>query len=211
MHAPPLFVTGTDTDIGKTRYSLALLRELQQGGRTVAAMKPVASGCVTTPLGLRNADAVQLRRQAGLAVPYAWVNPYAFAPPIAPHLAAAQLGQQIVLTVLIDAYRQLSQQASQVVIEGVGGWRVPFNQREGQPELVRAVGAEVILVVGLKLGCINHALLTAEAISRDGCRLRGWVANRCEPGFASGGVIDTLRQHLAAPLLGIMPYWQSLD
>jgi dethiobiotin synthetase len=196
-----LFITGTDTGVGKTWCSLALMRRWQAQGRRVAGMKPVASGCEMTPAGLRNADAEALLRQSGLALDYALVNPYAFAPPIAPHLAARAAGRRIEIESIVAAYHALRRQADRVLVEGVGGWRVPLNERESLKDLALALDAGVILVVGLRLGCINHALLSAECILHDGCRLHGWIANPLDPDFDPTGSIEAIRERINAPLL----------
>jgi len=200
------FVTGTDTEIGKTWCTLALIQYLKNQGLRVAGMKPIASGCHSTETGLTNSDAEQILQLTELSVPYDWVNPYAFEPPIAPHLAAAQVGQTIELENIITKYELLSAQADAVVIEGVGGWRVPMNANQSLKDIVLALQVPVILVVGLRLGCINHALLTAETIIGDGCTLAGWIANPIDPNFDAQGSIDTLTEYLTVPLLAQMPY-----
>ncbi|MCP4698279.1 MAG: dethiobiotin synthase [Gammaproteobacteria bacterium] len=207
----PWFVTGTDTGIGKTRCALAIIQALQNQGLTAAGMKPIASGSEQTAAGARNADAELLNRQSGLALPYATVNPYAFIPPIAPHIAAGMAGQTIEIGPIIKACNLLQAQADQVVVEGAGGWRVPLNDTRTLSDLVRALDAQVILVVGLRLGCINHALLSAETILRDGCRLRGWIANEIDAEFDPQASIDTLSSRLKAPLLGHFPYQEQQD
>jgi dethiobiotin synthetase len=199
------FITGTDTEIGKTWCTLALIQHFKNQGLRVAGMKPIASGCHRSKAGFRNRDAKQILKLSGLDVPYEWVNPYAFAPPIAPHLAAAQAGQTIEISNIINKYQQLAAQADTVVIEGVGGWRVPINATQSLKELVHAMEVPVILVVGLRLGCINHALLSAETIIRDGCTLAGWIANPIDPDFDGQGSIDTLSERLKVPLLAQMP------
>jgi dethiobiotin synthetase len=201
-----ILITGTDTGIGKTHGALALIRALQAQGKRVAAMKPVASGCYQSPHGLRNEDAEALRQQADCPVPYEIINPYAFAPPIAPHLAAAEVGQRIELTPIANAYQQLRQNAEVVIIEGAGGWRVPLQPGLDFATIARALDAHIVLVVGLRLGCINHALLSAEAIAHDGLPLYGWIANQIDPDFASTGSITTLTSLLVTPLLAVLPY-----
>ncbi len=205
------FITGTDTEIGKTWCTLAFIQYLKNQGLRVAGMKPIASGCYWSPTGFRNSDAEQILTVSGLDVPYNWVNPYAFEPPIAPHLAAAQVGKPIELEAITKNYHQLAPQVDTVVIEGVGGWRVPISAKESLKDIVLAVKAQVILVVGLRLGCINHALLSAETIIRDGCSLVGWIANPIDPDFEGQGSVDTLSKHLEVPLLAQMPYLPQLD
>jgi dethiobiotin synthetase len=186
------FITGTDTGIGKTWCSVALIKQLKQQGLRVAAMKPIASG--------KNSDAEQILAASGLDLPYELVNPYAFEPAIAPHIAAQQVGQTIELKVLIEKYKQLAALADAVVIEGSGGWRVPINASQSFKDMVLAINAKVILVVGLRLGCINHALLTAEAIQRDGCTLAAWIANPIDSEFDGKASIETISSYLGTPL-----------
>jgi dethiobiotin synthetase len=212
MTSPGYFITGTDTGVGKTVVTLGLMQYLQAQGRTVIAMKPVASGCESTPAGLRNDDAVQLQQQASLALDYALVNPYAFEPAIAPHIAASQAGIRIDNDTILAAYRQLAAQADCVLVEGVGGWLVPMNRHETLADLARGLGLDVIMVVAIRLGCLNHALLTADAITAAGCRLAGWVANLQSPGteFAEEN-ISALTSRLSRPLLGIIPTMQCVS
>jgi dethiobiotin synthetase len=202
-----VFVTGTDTGIGKTRASALLVRAQRACGRRAIGMKPVASGCHETPQGLRNEDAEALIAASDPAPPYALCNPYAFAPPIAPHIAAREAGVAIALDPILAAYRTLAGMADRVVIEGVGGWAVPLSDARMQADLVRALEVPVVLVVGLRLGCINHALLSVRAIRADGCVLAGWIANRIDPDMARAeGNLDTLRARIDAPLLGVLAH-----
>ncbi|HSC46955.1 MAG TPA: dethiobiotin synthase [Gammaproteobacteria bacterium] len=197
------FITGTDTGIGKTRVAAGLLRTLARQGKTVVGMKPVASGATTTRDGLRNDDALLLQASASMSRDYALVNPYCFAPAIAPHLAAAEAGVEIRLEPILDAYRQLSHGAEFAVVEGVGGWQVPLSGSLALPDLARALELPVLLVVGMRLGCLNHALLTARAIEAGGLALAGWVANEIDPGFERCEAnVATLEAMLPAPLLG---------
>ncbi len=205
------FITGTDTEIGKTWCTLAIIQHLKNQGLRVAGMKPIAAGCYETLAGLRNSDAQQILEFSGLDVPYDWINPYAFAPPIAPHLAAAQIGQSIELKTIIKQYQRLAAQVDSVVIEGVGGWRVPMNATQSLKDMVLAMDVPVILVVGLRLGCINHALLSAETIIADGCTLGGWIANPIDSDFDGQASIDTLSERLEVPLLAQMPFLDSQD
>ncbi|MGH8397793.1 MAG: dethiobiotin synthase [Gammaproteobacteria bacterium] len=178
-----LFVTGTDTGVGKTCVATGLVRACVRAGLLTVGMKPVASGCVQTPDGLRNEDALALQAAANLPRPYELVNPYAFAPPIAPHIAAREAGVKIELRRILSAFEQLCADVDAVVVEGVGGWQVPLAENFGLPDLARALALPVILVVGLRLGCLNHALLSARAIRADGLTLAGWVANGIDPNF----------------------------
>jgi len=206
------FITGTDTDVGKTVVSLGMMQSLQARGNRVAAMKPVASGCAVTTAGLRNEDALQLQRQASVDLDYALINPYAFEPPIAPHIAAAQAGVRVRLDVIQSAYARIAAQVDCVLVEGVGGWRVPLNETESVADLAQGLGLGVILVVGIRLGCLNHALLTADAIESAGVPLAGWVANCAPPASAAPDEnIDTLRSIISAPLLGCVPLLPAVN
>lgn len=206
------FITGTDTEIGKTWCSLGLIARLQQDGHRVAAMKPVASGCEITADGLRNDDALKLQAQASVSLAYEAVNPYAFEPAIAPHIAAENSDSRIVLSRITEVFDLIPPEADYTVVEGVGGWRVPLNDEQTVADLAKALGLPVILVVGLRLGCINHALLTAEAIHADGCSLAGWVGNCVEPQMAQqANNIRSIEQRIGTPLLGVVPYHERLS
>lgn len=202
-----IFVTGTDTGVGKTLVAAALIRRFRAQGLRVAGMKPVASGAEVTAAGLRNEDALLLQQEANVALTYAQVNPYVFEPAIAPHLAAAAAGITIDLSLLTAAYRTVGQAADVVIVEGAGGWRVPLGPDAYLSAFPEMLGLEVVLVVGLRLGCLNHALLTAEAIGRaEQARLVGWIGNCIEPGLPClEGNIASLKARLPAPCLGIVP------
>ncbi len=200
------FITGTDTGIGKTGCTLALIQYFKNQGFRVAGMKPIATGCYYQQGNLRNRDAEVILTTSGLEVPYEWVNPYAFEPPIAPHLAAIHAGITIEVAAIVDKYQQLCHHADVIIIEGIGGWRVPINTKQTLTDLVLALNIPVILVVGLRLGCINHALLTAETIQSDGCTLAGWIANSIDHQFDTLGSIATLKPRLMTPLLAQIPY-----
>jgi dethiobiotin synthetase len=206
------FITGTDTGVGKTVVTLGLMAHLQAQGKTVAAMKPVASGCERTAAGLVNEDALQLQRQSSVALPYALVNPYAFEPPIAPHIAAAQTGVTIAIETIRSACADIATRADCVLVEGVGGWQVPLNGDETLVDLARALDLAVILVVGIRLGCLNHALLTAQSITASGCTPAGWIANRLPP-TADCVVenINALKSRLSFPYLGEVPVMQWVE
>ena len=201
------FVSGTDTGIGKTHVSAALVRALRRSGIAAMGMKPVASGCDSTPMGLRNADALALIEAAGVELRYEDVNPYAFRDPIAPHLAAADKGIVIEPQRIVEAFERLRGDSDFVVVEGVGGWLAPLGEALMQADLVHALKLPVLLVVGLRLGCLNHALLTARAIEADGCELIGWVGNRIDVDMLRAeDNIDTLKARIQAPLLGIVEH-----
>jgi dethiobiotin synthetase len=206
------FVTGTDTGVGKTRITLAVMRTLQQQGLRVTAMKPVASGCEVTTEGLRNEDALLLQQHASQPFPYGIINPYAFAPPIAPHLAAGRSGVTIEFTKIIQDYNQLAAESDAVMVEGAGGWLVPLNETQTIADLAVALGLPVILVVAIRLGCINHALLSAQAIRASGCVLAGWIANHTMPADAqSADIVSSINQRIATPLLGDVSYQPELE
>ena len=200
-----LFVTGTDTEVGKTRISVGLIKVLQQQGLKVAAMKPIASGCEWQDGQLQNEDALALSQQADVKLPYSQINPYAFEPAIAPHLAAEQIGQSISLDVIETNFAAMKLQADAIVVEGAGGWLVPLNDQQTIADLAKALQIPVVLVVAIKLGCINHALLTVQAIAASGLKLEGWVANDFLQDPQSTAIIQSLIQRIAAPCLGIVP------
>lgn len=202
-----VFIAGTDTGVGKTLIAAALLRALASRGVRAVGMKPVAAGCAPTERGLRNEDVTALAGASNVEAPIDLINPYRFEPAIAPHLAAARAGVTISLAHIRDAFVALSAMARWVVVEGAGGLLVPLNDREDFADLVRLLELPVVLVVGMRLGCLNHALLTAEAIRGRGLRLAGWVANCLEaamPAFKEN--VQALRGRLGAPLLGTVPF-----
>jgi dethiobiotin synthetase len=201
-----VFVTAIDTDAGKTVVSTGLVGALRKAAQTVAVMKPVASGCERTAQGLRNDDAQRLIAASALSVPYELVNPYAFEPPVAPHIAAQSGGVEIEIAVIESAFAQLQEMADSVVVEGVGGWMVPINSTQTMADVARVLDLPVVLVVAIRLGCLNHALLTAAAIRRSGLVLSGWVANRLDSDCARVEEnIAALRERLDAPLLADLP------
>lgn len=205
-----IFVTGTDTGIGKTFAAVAIMQALRHRGLSVAGMKPVASGCEPGIDGdLINDDALQLQSVASHMYPYEQVNPYAFLEPIAPHIAAQKCNKEVSLDKICVAYETLSSSSQWVIVEGAGGWRVPINQNQTTSDLVRSLHLDVIMVVGLRLGCINHALLTAEAIRNDGIRLSGWVINCLSDDYLDEEeTVKTLTGKINSPCLGRIP-WQS--
>lgn len=200
-----IFVTGTDTEVGKTRISVGLIALLQQQKLKTVGMKPIASGCDWLDGEWKNDDALAMIKQSDVALPYTMVNPYAFEPAIAPHIAAKQADVSICLNTIKKCYQQIKQQADAVVVEGAGGWLVPINDDHTMADLVHKLDLPVVLVVAIKLGCINHALLTAEAIQRKGLKLAGWVANHLEQQSESDEIIETLKQGIDAPCLGVVP------
>ena len=198
------FITGTDTGVGKTFVTVGLLRYLNARGVMAAGMKPLASGCERTPDGrLRNEDALLIRDASALELPYELVNPFPFEPPVAPHIAAARAGVVIDMETILERFNMIADQADCVIVEGVGGWEVPVDDDAGMPDLAAALGLPVILVVGLRLGCINHALLTAQATRARGLQLAGWVANRVETSVdEEQAVIEAIANRIGAPMLG---------
>lgn len=201
------FITGTDTGIGKTWGGCSLLIALRERGWRVIGMKPVASGCERTSDGLRNEDALRLQAVSSVWAPYEAINPYAFEPPIAPHIAAREAGVEIAFGRIRASAEVLSRQADYLIIEGVGGWRVPLGGDGDVGALAVVLGLPVVLVVGVRLGCINHAMLTAAAIAADGLPLAGWIANLIDPGTERlAENLQALCTGIAAPCLGILPF-----
>ena len=200
------FVTGTDTGVGKTRVACALLRALVRSGVRAVGMKPVAAGAVHDAEGLLNEDVAALNAASTFVAPRALVNPYCFEPAIAPHIAAARAGVKIELARIVTAFDVLARQADTVVVEGAGGFCIPLGDAFDSADLAERLDLPVILVVGLRLGCLNHALLTAQAIRARGLRLAGWIANRIDPAME---VVDenvsALADRLGAPLLAEWP------
>jgi len=189
------FVTGTDTGVGKTHVVCALLHAARRSGMTAVGMKPVAAGVEADG---RNDDVARLVAASSVTAPLEWVNPFLYAPAIAPHIAAREAGRPIDIATVQRSFGRLQTLADVVWVEGVGGFLVPLDEKRDTADLARALALPVILVVGMRLGCLNHALLTAEAIERRGLGLAGWV------GFAEN--LETLRDRLIAPLLGVTPY-----
>lgn len=206
------FVTGTDTDVGKTLVTSGLLQAARQQGFSTLGLKPIAAGAEETSVGWVNSDALALQAASSLNLRYDEVNPVLLKAAIAPHLAAAQEGRSLNLDRLAGLVRgQLIKRADLTLIEGAGGWRVPLNNRHTLADLPRLLHLPVILVVGLKLGCLSHALLTAEAIQRDGLQLVGWVASSCTPQamLQEAENLQTLQDLLPAPCLGHLPHLQQ--
>ncbi|MBN4069233.1 dethiobiotin synthase [Beggiatoa alba] len=206
------FVTGTDTGVGKTTISLGLIAALQNSDYKVSAMKPIASGCATVNGELRNNDALRLIAACNQDLDYKDANPYAFKPPIAPHIAAEQAGVEINIATICKLAKKHKAKNDYTIIEGVGGWQVPLNKNETLQDLAKALNLPVILVVGLRLGCLNHALLTANAIHSSGLVLAGWVANHCRKNISNvDAIIDTLEQHIDSPNIGRVNYMREIN
>ncbi len=205
-------ITGTDTGVGKTLIACALLHAFARADRRVIGMKPVAAGATRTAAGLSNEDVVQLRAASNVEAPLELVNPYCFEPPIAPHLAAAQAGIEVELDAIARAYAALAARAEVVIVEGVGGWRAPLNAMQDGADLAARLGLPIILVVGIRLGCFNHALLTAHAVEERGLVCAGWIANRIDRQMPEAARnVSALEQRLSAPLLGDIGYAASPD
>ena len=202
-----MYVTGTDTGIGKTVASTVLLHALRACGLRAVGMKPVASGCEFIEGQWRNEDALALQAASAPRPAYGELNPYALPLPLAPELAARDAGVRIETGVLASAFQGLQEMADAVVVEGVGGWAAPLSANLDQVDLVRALQLPVVLVVGMRLGCINHARLTAPSISAGGCQLVGWIANHVDPGMQRQDEnFEMLAQRLQVPCWGRLPY-----
>lgn len=207
------FVTGTDTEIGKTTIAAGLLHAARQAGLTTAAVKPVAAGCERTAEGLRNDDALTLLAECYPPLAYELINPITLESAIAPHIAAREENVGLSVELLAGACLQVfDRNADLTLVEGAGGWKVPLNEEQTLAELAVDLKLPVIMVVGLRLGCINHALLTAESIAASGLRLVGWVANQVDPNMSRPREnLETLRKLLPAPCLGEVPWLEQVD
>ncbi|MFN7085136.1 MAG: dethiobiotin synthase [Burkholderiales bacterium] len=206
------FVTGTDTGVGKTLMACALLHAFAARGARVVGMKPVAAGARRTARGLRNDDVDRLVAAGNVTAPLAWINPYCFEPPVAPHIAACAAGVAIELPRIANACRELAAIADTVIVEGAGGFCVPLNARETTADLAQSLGLPLLLVVGMRLGCLNHALLTAQAARARGLVLAGWVANQIEPGMPYlDENIAALEERLVAPCLAHVGFAPAAD
>ncbi|MFD0740086.1 dethiobiotin synthase [Lysobacter koreensis] len=217
MNPRSVYVTGTDTGVGKSVASAALLHALRGRGLRAVGMKPVASGCVHTIDGWRNDDALLLQAASDPLADhdrpaYADINPFPFPLPLAPELAAAEAGIELALAPIVQAYARLAMQADAVVVEGVGGWAAPLSATLDQVDLVRALRLPVVLVVGLRLGCLNHARLTARAIAADGAELVGWIASDIDPAMDRADAnFALLQRRLPAPCWGRLPFAAAPD
>ena len=197
-----LFITGTDTEVGKTVVARLIVRSLVATGVRVAVMKPVAAGSAMTSAGPRNDDALGLMADSNVVMPYATVNPYCLPAPVSPHLAAREVGVTIELPRLMESFAALSAAADYVIVEGAGGWFAPLNDEQFIADLAAALGLPVLLVVGLRLGCLNHALLSVAAIRQRGLILGGWIANHIDPEFSRvPDNLATLARHIGVPAI----------
>jgi dethiobiotin synthetase len=204
---PGLFVTGTDTGVGKTFATAALLHAMTALGLRTLAMKPIAAGADLVDGAWLNEDVATLKLAANVSAPRELINPYLFREPLAPHIAADHKGVRIEIPRIVDAYSQLTGLADWVLVEGVGGFRVPLDNLRDTADLAIALDLPIVLVVGMRLGCINHALLTFEAIEQRGLRLAGWIANRIDHAMAAFDEnLMTLQSRLPAPCLAVIPY-----
>lgn len=209
MNNRAFFIAGTDTGVGKTYVACALLSATRRIGLTAVGMKPIAAGVEADG---RNEDVSRLLAASSIQPPPTLINPYLYDPPIAPHIAAQDAGRPIEIARIQQAFAQLQTLAEVVWVEGVGGFRVPLDDQQDTADLAVALALPVVLVVGMRLGCLNHALLTAEAIEWRGLTLAGWVANHIDPAMARFEAnLATLQRRLKAPLLGVMPYGSSLE
>lgn len=206
------YVTGTDTGIGKTLASSALLHALRAHGLRAAGMKPVASGCERIDGEWRNADALALQAAGEPGIAYADINPYALEHPLAPELAARDAGIEVTLRPILDAYTRLADRADALIVEGVGGWAAPLSSSLMQADLVRALQLPVVLVVGLRLGCLNHAWLSARAIAADGIHLAGWIASHVDPEMQRvEDNLAMLRERMPGSCWGVLPHAPDAD
>ncbi len=210
------FITGTDTGVGKTWVTLALMKAMQNKGKVVVGMKPVASGCEKTSEGLRNDDAVKILQQSSKrpsqTLDYKTVNPYAFEHAVAPHIAAGLAGVKIDIEKIADDFYLLKEDTDCVLVEGIGGWCVPLGSEDMLADMVNRLDLQVILVIGLRLGCINHALSTVRAIQADGVNLCAWMTCQLDPDYAClEETMMTLQARISAPFLGNLPYMEKFD
>lgn len=212
MQPTSLYVTGTDTGVGKTLASAALLHALRARGLRAVGMKPVASGCERTPDGWRNGDALMLQAASDPRPRYGDVNPFALPAPTAPQLAAREAGVAVALEPILAAHARLAAGADRVVVEGVGGWLAPLADGLEQSALASALEADVVLVVGLRLGCLSHARLAARAVAADGLHLAGWIGSAVDPAFKRAEeYLDLLRAAIPAPCMGVIPHMPTPD
>ncbi|MBL4583038.1 MAG: dethiobiotin synthase [Pseudomonadales bacterium] len=202
------FVSGTDTDVGKTRIACGILEYARQHGLSSAAVKPMAAGCELTPDGFKNEDALELIDAMTISLPYSQVNPFALEPAIAPHIAAEQVGLEVSAPQLTQHCEKIINLESDItLVEGAGGWRVPINRTETFADVAKMLNLPVILVVSMRLGCINHAMLSLEAIRNDGLKVFGWVANRVDAQMSCFEEnLETLKRQIPEPCIGVVPH-----
>lgn len=207
------FITGTDTEVGKTLVASALVHRLRERHARVVGMKPIAAGSFRLADGsIGNEDVIALRAASSIDAPLELVNPYLLDAPVSPHIAAKKEGVRIDIGQIVASCRALQQRADAVVVEGAGGFRVPIADHLDGGDLAQALGLPVILVVGLRLGCLNHAMLSAESIQARGLRLAGWIANRIAPGMPEQAAnLEWLEHRLDAPCLGDVPWLPTAD
>ena len=204
------FITGTDTNAGKTWATIALMRYFKQQGKTVAGMKPVAAGCTNQNGQLKNEDALLIQENASLQIDYGLINPYAYELPVSPHIAG--INNPVNLPKIVEKFNSLKALAEIVLVEGAGGWYAPLNDHEDISDLAKALALPVILVVAIRLGCINHAKLTLQAIHRYGIPCAGWIAVCVDPDMLKPDEnICTIKTAFNVPLLGVLPYLASAD
>jgi dethiobiotin synthetase len=204
------FITGTDTNAGKTWATIALMRYFKQQGKTVAGMKPVASGCFMQDGRLKNEDAQLIQENASLQIGYDLINPYAYELPVSPHIAG--INNPVNLATIVESFNVLKDLAEIVLVEGAGGWYAPLNDREDISDLAKALALPVIMVVAIRLGCINHAKLTWQAVQHSAMPCAGWIAVCVDPDMLKPDEnIHTIKTALNAPLLGVLPYLASAD
>lgn len=204
------FITGTDTGAGKTWATIALMRYFKKQGKTVAGMKPVASGCIIRNGKPVNEDALLIQANSSINIDYRLINPYAYTLPISPHLAGIE--NPVRLDRVIAEFNKLKLLADIVLVEGAGGWYAPINKRQDISDLAKSLALPVIIVVAIRLGCINHAKLTGEAVERSGLLCAGWIAVCSDPDMLYiADNIDSIRQTLDAPLLGVLPFIEDAD
>lgn len=204
------FVTGTDTDVGKTWVTLALMHFFKMRGDKVAGMKPIAAGCEWQDGQLKNEDALLIQKNASMVLGYELINPYAYEMPVSPHLAG--IHHPVKLDVILNRFEQIKEQADVILVEGAGGWLAPINDQQNIADLSEAIDLPVIVVVAIRLGCINHAMLTIQAIQSANIECAGWIAVCIDPKMLMQlENINTLEKNISAPLLGVLPFMDQLD
>ncbi|TAK61212.1 dethiobiotin synthase [Methylobacter sp.] len=204
------FITGTDTNVGKTWATIALMRYFKSRGKSVVGMKPVASGCSMQDGQLKNEDALLIQKNASLPVDYDLINPYAYEPPVPPHIAGVE--NPVELDLVAAKFELLKTLADVIIVEGAGGWYAPLNEWEAISDLAKTLALPVIMIVAIKLGCINHARLTYQAIERSGLSCSGWIGVCTDPDYLGRDeTILTMKAAVDAPLLGVLPYRAVAD